>query len=132
MPRKALLRAKCRCRYLEAEGDTHKFCFVCLGPRHARDGLVDPLGCDSCACLSVSERRIRAEFFQVEELLEDIVSALLSDEVSSESEEHLEAEDEQPSERDPPVEAFLSDVLHAAPLVLPCQERTSAEFSLRG
>ena len=75
---------------------------------------------------------MRFDFFQVEEPLEDVVSALLSDEESSEFEEHLEAEDEQPSERDPPVEAFLSDVLHAAPLVLPCQERTSAEFCLRG
>ena len=74
---------------------------------------------------------MRFDFFQVDEPLEDVVSALLSDEESSESEEHLEAADEQPSGRDPPVEAFLSDVLHAAPFFC-YNERASAEFRLRG
>ena len=59
---------------------------------------------------------MRVYFFQVEEPLEDVVSALLSDEESSESEKHLKVADEHPSGRDPPVEAFLTDVLHAAPL----------------
>ena len=120
LPRKALLRAKCRCRYLEAEGDRHEFCFVCMGPRHARDGLVDSPDCESCACLSVSERRLRFDFFQVEEPLEDVVSALLSDEESSEFEDHLEAANEaQPSSRDPPVEVILKNVLRTAPLSFP-------------
>ena len=86
-PRKALLRALCRCRHLEAEGDSHEFCFVCLGPRHARDGMVNSPECTSCASLSETERRKRHEYFQVEEPLADVVSALLSDEESSGSED---------------------------------------------
>ena len=60
---------------------------------------------------------MRVYFFQVEEPLEDVVSPLLSDEESSESEEHLEAADEQPSGRDPTVEAFLKDVLLPYPFL---------------
>ena len=52
---------------------------------------MDSPVCLSCAGLSVSERRLRHDFFQVEEPLEDVVSALLSEAESSEFEDHLEA-----------------------------------------
>ena len=118
LPRKALLRAQCRCRFLEAEGDRHEFCFVCLGPRHARDGLVDSPACTECASLSKTERHKRLEYFQVEEPLADVVSALLSDEESSGSDDLglPEVAGETALGQDPPVEEFLQSVLRSTPL----------------
>ena len=118
LPRKALLRAQCRCRFLEAEGDRHEFCFVCLGPRHARDGLVDSPACTECASLSKTERHKRHEYFQVEEPLADVVSALLSDEESSGSDDLglPEVAGETALGQDPPVEEFLQSVLRSTPL----------------
>ena len=118
LPDKALLRAQCRCRHLEAEGDHHKFCFVCMGPRQARDSLVKSPVCNECASLSIKEKQRRHKFFQVEEPLEDVVSALLSDEESSGSEDLcvLEVASEAlPLGRDPPVEEFLQGILGSTP-----------------
>jgi hypothetical protein len=76
-PRKALLRAQCRC-FTMAATNPHYLCFVCLGLQHARGGLTDPPECPSCTLLSLKERKQRWVFFRVDLLLEDAVSVLAS------------------------------------------------------
>ncbi|KAJ8010026.1 hypothetical protein DPEC_G00070710 [Dallia pectoralis] len=70
-----VISAECRCADLAADADPHDRCVSCLGPDHAREGLLDPPECPSCALLTMPRRRERRGFFKEVIPLQTVLSS---------------------------------------------------------
>ncbi|KAJ7983940.1 hypothetical protein DPEC_G00368750 [Dallia pectoralis] len=86
-----VISAECRCADLAADADPHDRCVSCLGPDHAREGLLDPPECPSCALLTMPRRRERRGFFEEVIPLQTVLS---SDSEDSGEEEESSSEEE--------------------------------------
>ncbi|KAJ7991298.1 hypothetical protein DPEC_G00295880 [Dallia pectoralis] len=70
-----IISAECRCADLAAHADPHDRCVACLGPDHAREGLLDLPECPSCALLTMPRRRERRGFFDEVVPLQAVLSS---------------------------------------------------------
>ncbi|KAJ7986648.1 hypothetical protein DPEC_G00342070 [Dallia pectoralis] len=98
-----VISAEYRCADLAADADPHDRCVSCLGPDHAREGLLDPPECPSCALLTMPRRRERRGFFEEVIPLQTVLSSDSGEEEESSSEEERAAGSVRPmAPRQPP------------------------------